>query len=46
MNDFATELRELIEKWRDHPGTSEDDILNALIDAEEMVMQGDDDDDE
>ena len=33
MNDFATELRDLIDKWKDHPTTSDLDIINALMDA-------------
>lgn len=43
MNDFAAELRELIDKWRDHPGTSLDDMINALIDATEELDSDDDD---
>lgn len=30
MNDFADELRELIDKWREHTGTSDEDIVIAL----------------
>jgi hypothetical protein len=44
MNDFASELKELIDKWRDHPGTDLDDIIAALIDATEELDPSDDDD--
>lgn len=30
MNDFATELHELIDKWREMPGTSDEDLIFAL----------------
>lgn len=33
MNDFADELRELIDKWREHPGTSDEDIVITLAAA-------------
>lgn len=33
MNDFADELQELIDKWREHPGTSDEDIVIALVAA-------------
>lgn len=38
MNDFADELRELIDKWREHPGTSDEDIIADLIEAVEYVQ--------
>ena len=44
MNDLASELKELIERWKDHPGTDETDILNALMDAVEELAPDDDDD--
>lgn len=41
MNDFADELKELIDKWREHPGTSDEDIVNGLMDAiEELDPEG------
>lgn len=30
MNDFATELRELIDKWRDMPATALEELVDAL----------------
>lgn len=42
MNDFARDLKELIDKWRDHPGTDFEEIVNALIDAIEELAPDDD----
>lgn len=42
MNDFVVELRELIDKWREHPGTSEEDIILALAEAIEELDPDDD----
>ena len=33
MNDFVAELRDLIDKWLNHPTTDKDEIINALMDA-------------
>jgi hypothetical protein len=44
MNDFAVELKELIDKWCDHPGTSEEDIVLALAEAIDEIEPDDDDD--
>lgn len=43
MNDFADELKELIDKWRDHPGTGDEDIVLALAEAIEELALDDDD---
>jgi hypothetical protein len=42
VNDFAAELKELIDKWRDHPGTSDEDIVNALMDVLDELAPDDD----
>lgn len=42
MNEFADELRELIDKWREHPGTSDEDIVIALAAAIQEIDPDDD----
>ena len=39
MNNFATELHELIEKWRDYPGESLEEIIDALEIAVEALVE-------
>lgn len=43
MNDFADELRELIDKWRGFNDTSDEDIVIALAAA---IQEIDPDDEE
>ncbi len=43
MNDFATELSELIAKWRDHPDVYDEDIILALAEAINEIDPDDDD---
>lgn len=38
MNDFEAELRELIEKYRDHPGSSFREMYRALNTAAVEVL--------
>lgn len=38
MNDFETELRELIEKHRDHPGSSYQEMYRVLNKAAVAVL--------
>ena len=38
MNEFAAELKELIDKYREHPGVSDEDIADALMAAAEEVI--------
>ena len=33
MNDFADELKDLIDKWLEHPGTTDEEIGDALLEA-------------
>lgn len=42
MNDFSDELRELIDKWREHPGASDEDIVIALAAAIQEIDPDDD----
>jgi len=42
-NDFPTELRELIDKWRDEPGVSDEDLVGHLMDAIDDLQEDDDD---
>jgi hypothetical protein len=39
MNDFATELRDLIDKWRDQPGYALADLVDALETAAEELAE-------
>lgn len=39
MNDFSTELRDLIDKWRDQPGTSLMDLVDALDEVVEELVE-------
>ena len=39
MNDFATELRDLIDKWRDHPGVPLEEMVDALESAAEDLAE-------
>ena len=40
MNDFTTELRDLIEKYRDHPGVPIEEIVDALeSEAEDLAEE-------
>lgn len=34
---LATELKDLIDKWHDHPGVTDDEICDALLDAFELI---------
>ncbi len=43
MNNFAEELQELIEKWQGLLGTTQEDILDDLMDAVEKLAPNDDD---
>jgi hypothetical protein len=43
MNDFATELKELIDRHLDRPGVTAEDIIGDLMDAIERVDEEDDD---
>ena len=42
MNEFAIELQELIDKWRDHPGTTDEEIVGWLMDAIDDLTGEDD----
>ena len=44
MNDFAEELKELIDKWLGFNDTEDTEIINALMDAVEELAPDDDDD--
>jgi len=39
MNDFSSELRDLIDKWRDMSGYSLPDIVDELEDAAEALVE-------
>lgn len=39
MNSFETELEALIDKWKELPGTSLDDLMEALDDATEKLAK-------
>ena len=39
MNDFSSELRDLIDKWRDTPGYALPDIIDELEDAVEQLVE-------
>ena len=39
MNNFAEELKELIDKWRDHPGVVLADIVDDLESAVEKLVE-------
>ena len=43
MNDFATELKELIDRWREHPDVYDEDIVLALAEAINELDPDDDD---
>ena len=43
MNDFASELKELIDKWLGFNDTEDTEIINALMDAVEELAPDDDD---
>jgi len=43
MTSFDSELRELIQKWRDMPGVTREDLLNDLMNAIEALDDEDDD---
>ena len=42
MNDFASELKELIDKWLGFNDTEDTEIINALMDAVEELAPDDD----
>lgn len=39
MNDFTAELRDLIEKYKDHPGVPLEEIVDALESAAEGLAE-------
>jgi hypothetical protein len=39
MNDFSVELRDLIDKWRDHPGVPLQEMVDALECAAEEIVE-------
>jgi hypothetical protein len=39
MNNFDEELRELITKWRDHPGVALEEIIDTLEAAVEELVE-------
>ena len=39
MNDFTAELRDLIEKYKDHPGVLLEEIVDALESAAEDLAE-------
>ena len=41
MNDFATELKELIDRHLDRPGVAVEDIISDLMDAIERLEDND-----
>ena len=43
MNNFAEELKELIDKWQGLLGTTREDIVNDLMDAIEELAPDDSD---
>jgi hypothetical protein len=39
MNNFAEELKELIEKWRDHPGVVLPELIDDLESAVTLLVE-------
>jgi hypothetical protein len=39
MNDFSSELRDLIDKWREYPGSALPEIIDELEDAAEALVE-------
>ena len=39
MNTFSDELRDLIDKWRDHPGVPPEEMVDALESAAEELAE-------
>lgn len=42
METFAQELKDLVERWRGDSGTSDEDIIDALMDEIEKLEDDDD----